>query len=340
MTRHVITASLILALGCARQAGDTTRAAVLQAAPRVETVSEISGIARSGSRLLMVGDDTPDRYFVYDLTRAVVSPGTGPFLGEFPVDAAAVTAMSLTTRTSDLEGVATMDGITLMVSEAMSALVVSDRVVAQYPATLAPFGNRGLEGVAMRRHSDTSAMVAVLWEGGYPERGDLPRQLAIPAVLERSLRPVVCVHELPLSALGARAPMEPCSKAEDLVELDVPVAPDSLQGFRAPDLVWMPDGSGFLVLLSSQNATTAHRVEYKYKWLQRFDRSGHRAGAALNLCDILPFSVRSGRSGNVEGMTWFEEGRSVALINDTRGGATVVLVSVREQSDTTTPSSC
>lgn len=257
-------------------------------------------------------------------------------LSSFTIEPGRLTAHRiLTSAPLDLEGIALLDSHPVAVSETMRSLLSPTGVVAQYPSRLGEIGNRGIEGVATRRASDTTVEVAVLWEGGFLERRDLAMQLAtVTTLLESALRPVICVHTVVLAASQSGELLHPCGPDADLIELQVPLPPDppdpeeAPQRFRAPDLVWLPGGSGFLVLLASQNPTTAARQAYRYKWLQRFDRQGNVLGPPVNLCPLIPSSVRAGPSGNVEGLAWFDEGESVVLVNDYRGPATVVILSM------------
>jgi hypothetical protein len=185
------------------------------------------------------------------------------------------------------------------------ALVTRGKWLADYPDVFDEIGNRGLEGVTVRRASDTTMQVAVLWEGGFHRRR-LPRELQANSVVNRSLKPFVCVHTIPSDSLRWGAPIMACSRGAGVVELNVPPAPDSAQRFRAADLVWLPDGQGLLVLLTSQNATSATKVRYKYKWLQRFDLQGNLVDGPVELCaPVVPEALRVEGSGNVEGLGWF-----------------------------------
>ena len=108
--------------------------------------------------------------------------------------------------------------------------------------------------------------------------------------------------------------------------MDVPIPPIATQSFRAADLVWGETDS-IIVLLSSTNSANN---TFKYKWLQKFSTDGQRVGISLNLCarGYLPTELRDGRDSNIEGMDWFEEGKSVVLINDHKGPGTAVIISI------------
>jgi hypothetical protein len=279
-------------------------------------------------------------YYAYGMQPSDRPRGDGPILSQFRVDADHLVAHSFSSADIlDLEGIALLTiGTPLGISERQRSLVSRAGVIAQYPASMSELGNRGLEGVAIRRASDSAAEVAVVWEGGFPERR-VPRQLdQLAGFLTSPLQPMICVHSIGLS-LVPEANREPCRDGNGLVSLALPNPPDSSQRFRVPDLVWLPNGKGFLALLSSQNATSSAHVEYKYKWLQKFDRTGRPVGIRINLCSILPAPLRNGRSGNVEGLSWYDEGKSVVLVNDFSGPATVVILAV-EPWPTTTSEAC
>jgi hypothetical protein len=294
---------------------------------------EASGLAHDGQHFWIAGDDISDAYYVYDLQPSDLPQGTGPILSKITVDTAHVRRFPLTSDLAiDLEGVALVsENQPLLLSERLRALILPpNHVIAEFSDQLAETGGRGLEGVAIRRISDSQAAIAVLWEGGLVEINRISRSLPEKGELATHVfKPLVCVDTVALPITVTTVKREPCKK-DGLIELQVPVAAgDTSQHFRAPDLVWLPDGNSFLVLLSSQNwvprgATPA----YKYKWLQRFDLSGKPIGTPLNLCSILPYPVRDSLSGNVEGMTWYEEGKSVALVNDYKWPATIVIVAI------------
>jgi hypothetical protein len=329
--RCLLIAPACLILACRPQPRPVPTSSVTTAA--AVRLVEASGLTRDRDSLVLVGDESPEAYYTYGLRPSDYPSGAGPILSFFAVDPSRLTAHRLFTPLAlDLEGVALLEaGTPLMISETMRSLLTPDRLVAMYPRRLSELGNRGIEGVAVRIVSDTVAQVVVLWEGGFLERSSVLKQFdAFPGLLDTPLNPVICIHSLPLPISRMPEAVEPCRSGTDLIELQVPTPPDTLQRFRAPDLVWLPSGEGFLVLLSSQNATTAPKIEYKYKWLQRFDRSGAAVGSPLNLCAILPAAMKAGRSGNIEGISWFEEGKSVLLVNDFGESASVVIVAVGE----------
>jgi hypothetical protein len=333
LVRRFIVASAYVCVACA----PLTRPNRTASRVRNSQIIEISGVTRDGNRLLLVSDESTHAYYAYALQPAELPHGAGPVLSSFTIEQGRLTAHRIfASAPLDLEGIALLDpSHPIMVSETLRSLLSADRVFAQYPSKLGEIGNRGIEGLAARRVSDTMVEIAVLWEGGFLERRDLARQLTtVTTLLDIALKPVICVHTVSLPTSQSSEIAHPCGADADLIELHVPLPPDppdpgeAPQRFRAPDLVWLPDGSGFLVLLASQNATTVPNPAYRYKWLQRFDRKGNAVGLPINLCSLLPASVRAGPSGNVEGLAWFDQGESVVLVNDFRGPSTAVILSI------------
>ncbi len=289
---------------------------------------EASGIARSTDRVHIVGDDSPGVFWTYELQPSDQPTDSGTVLSEFEIFENHVVESTLPFPLAmDLEAIEVLaDGSLVFLSERLRILFTTMGLVWEYSERFAEIGSRGLEGLAARTESDSVSSVAAVWEGGFPQQWDVPEQLENTSqFVDRALNPVVCVQRLVLEVPGWRA--EECR----FVELQVPIPPDSAQRFRAPDLVWYSEGNELLVLLSSQNTTTAPPPAFKYKWLQRFDLQGRRLGAAINLCDAgaLPSQLQQGRSGNVEGMDWFEEERSLIVINDWKDGeATAAIIAI------------
>ena len=157
---------------------------------------------RDGDRLLLVSDESTDAYYSYALQSAELPSGSSPVLRSFTIDQARLTAHLLPVSAPlDLEGIALLAPATLVVvSETLRSLISADRVLAQYPVKLAEVGNRGIEGVAARRLSDSTAELALLWEGGFLERRDVSMQLAtVPGLLDSALKPVICIHTVVLA---------------------------------------------------------------------------------------------------------------------------------------------
>jgi hypothetical protein len=281
---------------------------------------QASGIALDGPDLIIVGNGTPSTVFRYRLNPSDMPTGNGPRLAVIEIDQADVETGFGGRRALDLEAIDVLpDGQVVVLSEATISLLNSDGPVARYPFAFAQFGARGLEGLAVH----ANGRIAALWEGGYTSRAYLPtRYDDADRLFDKPIKPIICVHDaldLPSAVV--------CEDDHDVTVLRVPDTPDSSQSFRAPDLVWSVDGESFIVLLSSTNSASDR---FRYKWLQKFTISGEAAEPPVNLCDsgYLPENVRSGRGGNVEGLGWFEPGKSLMLVNDYSEAATVVIISV------------
>lgn len=273
-------------------------------------VEEASGIARLGPDLLIVGDDDPGAYY-----RVTLSDQKGPAI---PIDSSKVMRVALPrgTLALDLEAIDVLaDGRIVVLSERLRALISEDGVVAEYDHPLSEFGNRGLEGLAVRRLGDGSSRIAVLWEGGYPEYKDVLGQLQRP-VGRLPLLPVILVHDL---KPGKNAGKIKAKHTRKRIELDVPKPTGQepqAQRFRAPDLVWHhlgEKGCGFIVLLSSQNSPEVGKTKYMHTWLQRFTIDGRSLGEPLDLKRLLPTHLKK---ANWEGLGWFEDCETVVIIHD------------------------
>lgn len=300
------------------------------AEPPILGIEEASGVTRAGDRLLIVGDHEPGVYYSYPASSAAVDEPT-----RLPLDPGRIQRHRLSAGpyALDLEAVGVLaDGRPVILSERLSALFDADGFVAVYGRSLAEFGGRGFEGVAVRPLADGSSRVALLWEGGYPEPTGLPRQVR-DHVRDLPLAPRVVVHDL---AAGARNVQVGGASILSDVELQVPRpvgAEPQAQRFRAPDFVWHQwpvDGApqwGFLALISSgwgsppvpgseaecTKVENGKTLRWCYKWLQRFTVDGKAWGEPFDLDQVLPEELRS---VNWEGMGWFEEGRTLVLVYD------------------------
>ncbi len=315
-------------------------------------VTEASGITRVGDYLLIVGDDADGVYFEMKIDDAA-----GPVI---PIDPAKVREVFLPNAglAMDLEGIDKLaDGRIAVLSEQTRCLITEERsdaeclpVAAEYDRTLSEFGQRGLEGLAVARRKDGSSLVAVLWEGGYPLREDLPDEL-IGAVSGIPMKPVIVIHEI--------AWKEHCGEVDEpkrRITLNVPEPeglPPDAQRFRATDLVWyrrqpsLEDPSELIVILNSENApadTSLTPIEYKLKILQRFTLEGEPVGESIDINEVcrsaldgldegdyalmgteMADHIRSIRalleSGNWEnvnweGLGWYEENNKLIAIYD------------------------
>lgn len=290
---------LILANGCARSN------------PATAVPEEASGVIRAGNDLLIADDREDGAYFRFRLP-----PNPPPLIRLEPgrVERVPIWHGELA---MDLESIAILgDGRLAVLSERLRALVGDGGVIAEYQPPLAEFGNRGLEGLAVKPRPDGSSRVAVLWEGGYPEFHLLPPPLRerVPRV---SLQPFILIHDLKRGATRVAVKMEDALR---VIELEVPVPEGQEPGaqrFRAPDLVWYTPPKeeqgedGFIVLLSSQNGAGAR--QYLYHWLQRFSGEGKALGQPLDLDTLVPLEFRG---ANWEGLAWFEEGKSLVVVHE------------------------
>ena len=255
-------------------------------------IREASGITRVDNKLLIVGDDADGRYFELRLDSQ-----HGPIIPIDPVKVKEV-PMPGAVLAMDLEGIDVLaDGRIAVLSEQLHCLIAKEKiagdyfsVVAEYDKTVTEFGNRGLEGLAVRKLDATTSRVAVLWEGGYPIHNLVPVELREHAG-RLPLRPVIIVHDIQKNeALGLiKDPLYYI-----ILNVSEPGGhPPEAQRFRGTDLVWHHWHSdtekesleeGFIVLLSSENSPPDHtKIPQKYenKILQRFTLDGHPIGDPL-----------------------------------------------------------
>jgi hypothetical protein len=274
-------------------------------------LEEASGITRlDDDHLLIVSDEDSKGYYRLKLS--------GHKEMEILIDPSRLdrVQLPLPQLPLDLESIGVLaDERVVVLSERLHALIGEEGVIVDYDSPLTEIGNRGLEGLAIRHLEDKSSYVAVLWEGGYPVREDMP--LRLPKCIGRhATRPVIFIH-----LLGANERLGWLKKDQGcgIVDLEVPQPsgqePDA-QRFRAPDLVWHKLGEkewGFIVLLSSQNSPESGKPEYLYKWLQQFTIGGKPVGEPLDIDSRAPEELKG---ANWEGLGWFEQGKSLMLIND------------------------
>lgn len=280
-----------------------------------QLVEEASGITRLSDHLLIVGDDDPGAYYRFSLLGV-----QGPLIR---IDPSRLTRVVLPqgNLAIDLESIDVLaDGRVVVLSERLRALVGEDGVIAEYDNQLSEFGNRGLEGLAVKPLDQGTSRVAVLWEGGYPEHTAVPGQRHR-HIGRLAMQPVIWIHDIEAGEAGIAIKSKTALR---VVVLDVPKPvgqEPQAQRFRAPDLVWNQmdnDGDGkkdwgFIILLSSQNSPDQGRPEYRHQWLQRFTTQGKPAGMPLDLNTIVPTALKG---ANWEGLSWFEEGKRLVLIHD------------------------
>jgi hypothetical protein len=282
-------------------------------------VAEASGVARKGDRLLVVSDADAGAYYEFILAGTL-----GPAI-QMPL--ASVTRQDLTGGELgvDLEAIDVLaDGRIVALSERLRSLLSKSGVVFQYDDPLSELGERGLEGLAVRKHSSGGSEVAVLWEGGYVEDAEVQRQVR-GRLRDTPFLPVVFTHLIAANQSGMKIKVE---TDDELVELKVP-SPDSASDgyrFRAPDLVWHKwrtdegvDVDGFIVLLNSQlRSPQPNKPMFGPCWLQRFDREGNPIGSHLDV-DVVAKELTQNDSlsgANWEGLGWYEEGRTLVLVHD------------------------
>jgi hypothetical protein len=301
-------------------------APALMTAPLLE---EASGLTRIGDFLAVISDKEPGRYYLV--------PAPSIPAGAMLIDPARVRTIEWPSMAValDLEGIAMLsDGRLVLLSERLRSLIDDSGVVVEYDNPLSEFGNRGLEGVAVRRLAEGASRIAVLWEGGYPEYHAVPPQLQ-EQVGRHPLRPQVWSHTLTAGTFRLRIKARE-AEAVDLerIELKPPLpegsAPD-VQRFRATDLVWHridhadPDAWGFIVLLNSGNSPSTGAPVYAHQWLQKFSRTGDPIGPPIDLNQLVPDRLRH---ANWEGLAWLEEGSRLVLIHDVPPAGTPSLLIV------------
>lgn len=320
VARHGRLLQLFSALGVLWISGCSTK----------EPLREASGVVRIRQDLVFVGDESAGKTFSVRVPPGLPLAGAGPFRGSFTVDVATVGNVAGPLGV-DLESLDVLpSGSVAVLSERLRALVVNQRIVAEYPGVMGEIGGKGLEGLSVR----SDGKLAALWEGGHFEPHKLPTHVAGAGNLTGGpMNPIVCVHDLPSST-----DVEVCPDGDTAFILSVPATPDTTQAFRAPDLVWSRDGEEFIVLLSSTNAANN---AFRFKWLQRFSNTGTPIGEPVNLCarGLLPDALRSGRDSNFEGLAWFDE-ENLVLINDYGQPATAVLIDVVPWPSTSKSQAC
>ena len=296
--------------------GSTAQGAPAAGAPDCEGLKAVSGIAFYNGKVFAV-DDRLEYAGYY----CVGTPSNRPKPpGILEVDSWEPVALAGAALATDLEAIDVIyGGLAGTISERLHALVFADGRVWEYPWRFAEVGNRGLEGLAIRElHEGKVFEVAVVWEGGYLKRNDLPTSLA-PILAGKSYPPVVVVHRIERSSPDQRVSLllrDICQIPLEMASLNDWVdkkkqEPEALR-FRSPDLIWHDDG--FIVLLSSQNGS---ETEYGPKVLQRFDRDGSPIGRPFDLkLAFKEAGVNDPENLNWEGMDWYKEGSSLVFVQD------------------------
>jgi hypothetical protein len=271
---------------------------------------QASGLVRRGDELLIVDDESPGGFFRYPLP---VDP-----LTRIDPSSLAWVELRRADLAVDLESIELLcDGREVVLSERLRMLITEGGWVAEYDDPLGEVGERGLEGVAVRVCESERSHIAVVWEGGYMRTEELPAPLARRdgKVLlgDRSARPVIFTHTLDADTLGVRTVADTSGRYIELQTALLPGDEPAAQRFRVPDLVWHELGGdrwGFIALL---NSSSAEPVSFEYVWLQRFDPQGQPVGDPIDLNAELPADLHG---LNWEGLGWYEEGKSLLLIDD------------------------
>lgn len=314
-------------------------------------ITEASGITRLENKFLIVSDDAPGRYYEYNIpdydyniipidpmkVREVLLPGAG--------------------LAGDLEAIGILaDGRVVVLSELMHSLIGKPGIdsnqysmIAYYNKSYTEFGNRGLEGLAIKSDDNNNSKLAVLWEGGYPVNTIVPDEL-YEYSSHNALKPRVIIHKIENNDIAGYV-----YKDSHKFTLDVPI-PDNIksgQRYRGSALVWYQIANAgqlqecLIVLLQSENSPDANssiRTSYKHKILQRFNLDGNPLGEPININDYakaafeklddffyssigaemsahikeIKASLEKGNWENVnwEGMSWFIKNESLVLIYD------------------------
>jgi hypothetical protein len=274
-------------------------------------IHEASGVARAGEHLLVVDDAEVGAYF------RIAIPKSGETLIELNRHQPERIRLSRAALAVDLESIDILaDKRVALLSERLRSLVTRQGIIVEYDSQVSEVAKRGLEGLAIRPLASGDSMVAVLWEGGYPEPPAIPKLIRRPGAAVAS-QPIVIVHTVPRMGRVGRLRWGTGMQA---IELQVPTPEGTepeAQRFRAPDLAWykLPEQRwGFLALLSSQSGLA--NPEFRYRWLMRFDGDGKPIGDPLDLAGYLPEALRL---ANWEGLGWFEPGKSVVLVHEAEG---------------------
>jgi hypothetical protein len=280
--------------------------------------SEASGVTRNGNDLLVVSDAAPGAYFSFDVS------GERSQVIRLPPDRATRHELSGAALAVDFEAVDVLgDGRIVALSERLRSLIGASGLVVQYDDPLSELGERGLEGLSVLANSDGSSEVAVLWEGGWVEDGEVQAQLR--SRLGEPLLPVVLTHRLGRGETGIKVVIE---DDRDVTELKVPLPDSETAGwrFRAPDMTWhewrgenSATERGFIVLLNSQTARQLPgKPKFGPRWLQRFDRTGNPVGRHLDIDEEARKMLGDDRlrDANWEGIGWYETGRRLVLVHD------------------------
>jgi len=270
--------------------------------------AEFSGVTVRGDNLVIVSDSDPKHLYLYpirDIDPGITVLSSASFQRQevfpvwLPLDYESVDYLS--------------DGRALVLSERLRSLIVEDLSVIECPKQFAEIGNRGIEGICVKPNGEDRSLLAMIWEGGYPEVDDLSSSV-LSRLGNRSFRPLISVHQIDHQSLPRKLYLN------RVIELQMPVLDGEepwAQRFRAPDLVWFESVSGeqtipgFIVLMSSGNSVP--NPEYRYCWLMRFDMEGRPIGQPLDLNELVPDNLKH---SNWEGLGWVKRNERLILVHD------------------------
>lgn len=280
-------------------------------------IEEASGITRYKDILIIVGDNDLGTYYEYDITglteqSKIVIDDPDRLTRKRIIDA----EIPL-----DLEGAGILhDGTVALLSEQTNSLLIKDRTLYWYSSSNISFGNRGLEGLAIRPGKNKNeSMVAVTLEGGYPSEREMPIGLS-KSLADRALAPVLTYHVIDANGKSRDLVSVSLNMAgvNKWIDSKIPLGREPMAfRFRAPGIEWYKDG--FIVLLTSERPTLglslSDKDRYGPKVLQRFDMSGEPIGEPYDLTGPLD-DVGSDSRLNWEGLGWFEPDKKLMLIFD------------------------
>lgn len=292
--------------------------------PRFQT----SGVLRRGDELVLVSDEIPGAYLTYKIADIKWQKGCAVLRPEKLQTVRLETGgqdRRATGPALDLEGITDLGGNRLVVlSERLRALVDAGGLVVQYDDPLGEIANAGVEGVAARPLGDDRFEIAVLWEGGYLEPDRLP-----PTLRQRehaqAVDPFIVVHEVTTRDVPLDYKSRQAKTARILAVPRPPGDPPAAQRFRAPDLVWSrlsqgdgPDSWGFIILLNSRAAESRRgspkdEARRSLLRLQQYYRDGTPVGPPVDIDERVPPRFRH---LNWEGLTWWDEGKTLIVVDD------------------------
>jgi len=293
---------------------------------------EASGIMRIGDTLIIVCDDSPEEYYKYkiDATAQKIVLKDSSKLRKCKLD--------LGPLNNDLESVDRLaSGELVFLSENLRSLVTKNQLLIEYSRQFSEYGKRGLEGLAIRPvpSMEGRSVIAVLWEGGYPNRKDCPIETN-QNYLDRAYSPIIRIDTLIEKVIdGGKGEIKGGTisysvKEGKTIVLDMgpvngwidTISPRGMEPnayrFRGPDLIWYKEG--FIVLLSSERSPQLANIKddrYGSKALQYFNLEGIPLTDPINLDSLF---VGTGAKSNLnwEGLAWYEHNESFVLINDNK----------------------